>query len=201
MDRRCTPLDDFSFQHVLDGAKAGEDWAVEALFTDLQPRVLRFLRSTEGRVADDLAGEVWLAMARGIATFEGDLLAFRGWVFTIARRRLADHRRTAARRNTAPVDPSDLVAIADGGDVAGVVADRLGAQDAIDLVVAALPPEQADVILLRVLGGLDVAHVADVLQRTPNWVRVTQHRALRRLAKEFSVESAEDVIPGWRAAI
>ena len=111
MDQRRTRLDESSFPRVLAGAKAGEAWAVEALFVDLQPRVLRFLRSSEGRAADDLAGEVWLAMARGIATFEGDVQAFRGWVFAIARRRLADHRRTGARRVTWPADPEDFAAL------------------------------------------------------------------------------------------
>lgn len=201
MDQRCTRLDESSFPRVLAGAKAGEAWAVEALFVDLQPRLLRFLRSSEGRAADDLAGEVWLAMARGIATFEGDVQAFRGWVFAIARRRLADHRRTGARRGTWPADPEAFAALTADADVEADVTGRLSAQAAVDLVTAALPPEQAEVVLLRVLGGLDVAHVAEVMQRTPNWVRVTQHRALRRLAKEFPTESAEDVIPGWPEAI
>jgi RNA polymerase sigma-70 factor (ECF subfamily) len=201
MDPRCTRLDDSSFPRVLAGAKSGEGWAAEALFVDLQPRVLRFLRSTEGRAADDLAGEVWLAMARGIATFEGDLQAFRGWVFSIARRRVADHRRTGARRRTDPTDPAVLAVSASTDDIAEDVTERLSAQQAVDLIADVLPADQADVVLLRVLAGLDVAHVAEVLQRTPNWVRVTQHRALRRLAKHFSVESVEDVIPGWREAI
>jgi len=64
-----------------------------------------------------------------------------------------------------------------------IVLDRLAAQDAVDLIVANLPAEQAEVLVLRILGDLDVAHVAQLLGRTPNWVRVAQHRALRRLAQ------------------
>ncbi|MEY4173107.1 MAG: hypothetical protein RI900_272, partial [Actinomycetota bacterium] len=70
---------------MLAAAHAGEAWAAEVLFEDLQPRLLRFLRATEPRAADDLPGEVWLALARGLRTIEGDLAAFRSWVFTIAR--------------------------------------------------------------------------------------------------------------------
>ena len=47
-----------------------------------------------------------------------------------------------------------------------------------------LPPEQADVILLRVVEGLDVEEVAKALGRPPATVRSLQHRALRRLARE-----------------
>jgi RNA polymerase sigma-70 factor (ECF subfamily) len=191
-------LDDSSFPSVLIGAKKGEAWAAEALFTDLQPRLLRFLRSTEPRAADDLAGEVWLAMAKGIRDFEGDLLGFRAWVFAIARRRLADHRRTAARRATDVVDPyDDVMRGADhdaGADVADLVTSQLSAQEAVDLIHATLPPDQAEVLLLRILGDLDVPHVAEVMQRSSNWVRVNQFRALRRLAEHFPPDSVGAVM-------
>jgi RNA polymerase sigma-70 factor, ECF subfamily len=194
---RTAALDDASFPALLAAARAGEQWAAETLFTDLQPRLLRFFRSTEPRSADDLAADVWLSMAQGLRSFEGDLAGFRSWVFTIARRRLADLRRTAARRNTDPVDPHEFFrAHQDVGrsdlarsDTATAVIDRLSAQQAVDLITATLSPEHAEVLLLRVLGDLDVDHVAAVLERTPNWVRVTQHRALRRLAEKLPKSS------------
>ena len=54
-----------------------------------------------------------------------------------------------------------------------------------DLVMRLLPPDQAEVVLLRVLADLDVDEVAELLDRTSNWVRVTLHRALRRLAERL----------------
>ncbi|MEN9646158.1 MAG: hypothetical protein RL238_2827 [Actinomycetota bacterium] len=191
-------LDDASFSSVLAGARAGEQWAAEALFVDLQPRLLRFLRSAEPRVADDLAGEVWLAMAQGIGSFDGDLSGFRAWVFTIARRRLADHRRTAVRRATDPVAGEWFAerATPPGDDPVDRVLDGMSAQESIDLVVSLLPADQAEVLLLRIVGDLDVAHVAEVLDRTPNWVRVTQHRALRRLAQHFPPRTVGAVMHG-----
>lgn len=191
-------LDDASFPSVLAGAKAGEQWAAEVLFVDLQPRLLRFLRSAEPRVADDLAGEVWLAMAHGIGSFEGGLAGFRAWVFTIARRRLADHRRTAVRRATEPVSDEWFAdrAAAPADDPSERALARMTAQESIDLVVSLLPADQAEVLLLRIVGDLDVAHVAEVLDRTPNWVRVTQHRALRRLAQHFPPRTVGAVMHG-----
>lgn len=196
-------LDDASFPEVLAGARRGEDWAAEVLFVDLQPRVLRFLRSAEPRVADDLAGEVWLAMAQGLARFEGDLVGFRAWVFTIARRRLADHRRTAARRGTDPVVGEWFAerAAGPGADPVELALDGLSAQASIDLIVSMLPPDQAEVLLLRIVADLDVARVAAVLDRTPNWVRVTQHRALRRLAERFPPRVVGAVMHGHLGTI
>ena len=48
-----------------------------------------------------------------------------------------------------------------------------------------LSGDQAEVLLLRVLADLDVDQVAAIMQRSPNWVRVTQHRAVRTLAKRL----------------
>ena len=196
-------LDDASFPMVLAAARRGEDWAAEVLFTDLQPRVLRFLRSAEPRAADDLAGEVWLAMAQGIGRFDGDLTGFRAWVFTIARRRLADHRRTAVRRATDPVVGEWFAARPAGSsdDPVELALDGLSAQASIDLIVSMLPPDQAEVLLLRIVADLDVARVAEVLDRTPNWVRVTQHRALRRLAGRFPPRVVGAVMHGHLGTI
>jgi len=173
------------FGATLDGAKSGAPWAVAALFEDLQPRLLRYLRSRDRDAADDIAAEVWEAIARGIRTFEGDESGFRGWAFTIARRRLIDLRRQRARRQTDPNDTDTFVALAAEDQTDSEAIERLSAQEAVSLITATLSEEQAEVVLLRVVGGVDTSVVAQVMQRTETWVRVTQHRALKRLAESL----------------
>jgi RNA polymerase sigma-70 factor (ECF subfamily) len=182
-------LDGFDAEAVLAAASSHEQWAVAALFRAYQPRILRYLRAQAPGVADDLAGEVWVAVARGLDRFVGDEAGFRRWLFTIARRRLADHRRKVGRRRTDPVPHDQLDRPAEGGDgrdPASLVVDRLDAQQAIALIVTDLSPDQADAVLLRVVGGLDVAQVALVMDRSPGAVRVLCHRALHRLAPLLS---------------
>lgn len=189
------PLTRDTFAAALGAAQAGEVWAAEALFTDMQPRLLRFLRSTEPRVADDMAGEVWLAMAKGIARFDGDLDGFRAWAFSIARRRVADHRRTAVRRRTDPVDYEFFDERAATADTSEEAIAALSGQEALNLMTRTLPPDQAEVLMLRIVADLDVAHVAEIMGRPATWVRVTQHRALRRLAGTFQKNPVDDVTP------
>jgi len=55
-------------------------------------------------------------------------------------------------------------------------------------LVAELPADQAEVVALRVLGGLEVAEVARIVGKRPGTVRVLAHRGLRRLARR--VEAA-----------
>ena len=67
-------------------------------------------------------------------------------------------------------------------DPAEVVVENLAAREAL-AVVASLPPLQAEVIMLRVVAGLDTATVAALAGRSPGAVRVALHRGLRRLAQ------------------
>jgi len=65
--------------------------------------------------------------------------------------------------------------------------DVIGTREALERL-RALPPEQAEVVLLRIVGGFTVEEVARLLGRRPGTIRVIQHRALRRLARAFSQE-------------
>jgi RNA polymerase sigma-70 factor (ECF subfamily) len=171
------------FDAVLAAARAGEEWAVAVLYRELHPRLARYLRARASHVADDLEGEVWLAIATRLHRFEGDEVAFRAWGFSIARRRLADHRRRAARRRTDVVPAEELDRADHLADPAGVVLDQLAGDEAAAFVTRVLPPEQAEVVLLRVVAGLDVEQVAALLGKRPGTIRVMQHRGLKRLEK------------------
>jgi RNA polymerase sigma-70 factor (ECF subfamily) len=176
------------FESVLCAAQTGAEWAVDVLFREYQPALLRYLRACEPRMAEDLAAEVWLALAPKLAAFTGDEAGFRGWLFTVARRKLMGYRRQAVRRRTAPVPDEHFHLLAAGDDPAAEGIAVLATQEAVNRLVAHLPEEQAEVVLLRVVAGLSVAEVAEMTGRTPGAVRVMQHRALRKLAERFAEE-------------
>jgi RNA polymerase sigma-70 factor (ECF subfamily) len=133
----------------------------------------------------------------GLDRFVGSERDFRAWLFAVARNRLADHRRRAARRPPLVAVDGELVdAVHDDGrsgadDPAEQAVERLSAQAAIDALVADLTPEQAEVVLLRIVGGLSVDEVATLTSRSPGAVRVLQHRALARLAARTPGTSEE----------
>jgi RNA polymerase sigma-70 factor, ECF subfamily len=179
------------FERVLTAAQAGEEWAFSVLYRELNPRIVRYFAAQVPPEAHDLASETWMGAARALRGFRGDEGAFRGWLFTIARRRLVQHWREASRRPPrAPgVDQAALPEKAAPGDPEAIVLEAESARAAARAIVSSLPADQAEVVLLRVLGGLDVGQVAAILGKRPGTVRVLQHRALRRLAQKFSVET------------
>src|SRR4051812_3618189 len=134
---------------ALDAARRSAPEGFAALYRAHHHRLVRYLRAAEPRLADDLASETWVAVGARVRAFEGDPEAFRAWLFTIARNRLADARRRGARRRTDPV--ADVPDLRSDGFEAGAV-ERLDAQGVVDLVVALLSPVQAEIVLLRTLG-------------------------------------------------
>jgi RNA polymerase sigma-70 factor (ECF subfamily) len=176
------------FDDVLAAARNGAEWAVAALYRDLQPALLRYLRTKERAYAEDIASDAWLALGPLLATFEGTEHELRRLLFSIAHRRLVDHWRAAARRGTVPVAPQDLAERrdADATEEAGIAA--LTTQEALDTIRRHLSTEQADVLLLRVVGGLGVDEVASIVGKRPGAVRALQHRAITRLATIFRAE-------------
>src|SRR6266511_3291378 len=55
-------------------------------------------------------------------------------------------------------------------------------------LIAELPPDQAEVVTLRVVAGLDVAQVAEIVGKRAGAVRVLAHRGLRRLAERLGAD-------------
>jgi RNA polymerase sigma-70 factor, ECF subfamily len=72
------------------------------------------------------------------------------------------------------------------------VSAATGTEAALALI-ARLPREQAEIVFLRVLGGLDATEVAAIVGKKPGAVRVLQHRALKRLASELANEGRRPV--------
>ena len=69
-----------------------------------------------------------------------------------------------------------------GKALAAVAVIGLTATGAAAATATGTLPDQAEIVLLRVVGGLPMEDVAAITGRRPGTVRVLQHRALKRLA-------------------
>jgi RNA polymerase sigma-70 factor (ECF subfamily) len=171
-------------------AQQGSADAFRLLYRDMQPRLLRYLRALAGDDAEDVASETWLQAARDLAGFTGGYDAFRGWVTTIARHRAADHARHRSRRPpSAPVPAEDLAGLSAADDTAASAIEAVGTDEALRLI-ASLPPDQAEAVLLRAVVGLDAKTAARVTGKRPGAIRSAAHRGLRTLARRLEQDDA-----------
>jgi RNA polymerase sigma-70 factor, ECF subfamily len=163
-------------------AQQGDEQAFRAIYRDVQPRLLRYLRTMVGDDAEDVASEAWLHIARDLPGFSGDSDGFRGWAATIARHRALDHQRRHRRRPQPASTPiEDLGDLAAGDDTAQSAIDMVATQAAVAMI-ADLPPDQAEAVMLRVVVGLDAESAGQVLGKKAGAVRTAAYRGLRRLA-------------------
>jgi RNA polymerase sigma-70 factor, ECF subfamily len=162
-----------NFAAVLEAARNGEDWAWRAIYFELAPPLLGYLRARRATRPDDLLGEVMVQIARDLPSFGGGTWDLRVWAFTIAHDRLVDEQP----RVQEPVEP---------------IPDPLSAPNVerVGPLLARLDPDQQNVILLRVLGELTSQEVASVIGAEPADVEVLEHRALATLASELAEELA-----------
>jgi RNA polymerase sigma-70 factor (ECF subfamily) len=147
-----------------------------------QPELLRYLRIAAGSAGEDLAAETWVQVARKLVGFTGNETAFRAWLYTIARHRHIDWRRQLARRHELPVESEHLDRHPATEDPVAMVEAKMSTDAALALI-ASLPSDQAEAVMLRTVAQLPVAVVADIMGRPPGTVRVLCHRGLRRLAR------------------
>lgn len=172
------------FENVLAAAQEGSEWAWEILVRQLSPRLLRFFSVRGVPDPEALVGEVFVDLARNLATFEGDESSFRSWVFVIAYRRMADEWRRLRRRPEetpmeTPPEPAHSAPSAEDEAI-----DLLSSAEAAQLL-AVLTDVQRDVILLRVVAGLSLQETADAMGRRVGAIKALQRRAIAALRREI----------------
>jgi len=180
------------FEAVLAAAKSGSDEAVTRLYVDSVPRVLGYVRAQGISDPEDVVSEVFVSMVRNLAHFEGDEDAFRGWLFTIAHRRVVDERRRRGRRPEAPVDSEVMEgAMGAGGDGEADAMSRLRVQGVI-AAVDRLTPDQRSVLLLRVLADLPIAEIAQIVGKGEPAVKALLRRAVATMGRQMGDGSGDE---------
>lgn len=170
---------------LLAGAARGERDALGRVFTTIHPTVLAYCRARLGRGSgvldspEDIAQTVCLNLLGALPRYRDTGRSFMAYAYTCAANAVTDARRRAARR------PADVVAetpdVADpapGPEVRGLHHE---AAHQVRGLLDTLPVRMREVLVLRIALGLTVRQTAELLDLTQETVRVTQHRALRRL--------------------
>jgi RNA polymerase sigma-70 factor (ECF subfamily) len=174
-------------EDALRRAIGGDTTGFVALYRELQPRLFRYARALVGQDADDVTGEAWLQIARDLPTFFGDLEGFRGWTASITRHRALDLIKARDRRRAESQGLRVVPELADltaAGDTAEAAIAALSTAQAVELI-ATLPRDQAEAVLLRAVVGLSADAAGAVLGKRAGAVRVAAHRGLKTLARHI----------------
>jgi len=161
---------------------------------------LRWLRGLAVALAKgdpELADELVQDGALALLQQQQPVRSIRGWLATVARRRVNSLRQTKRQRlNTEPVD----IEPATTDDVANIAA-RLEAQQQLNAAVLALPTTYQEVIVAHHLDGIALADLARRRRVAPATVRQQHKRALDMLRTHLDQRGNSRGAQGWRAAV
>ncbi len=179
---------------VLVAAQAGQAWALRAVYDQLSPAVLGYLRARGAAEPEDLTSEVFLAVLPRLATVTGGAAGLRTFTFSVAHARLVDDLRKRSRREpTIPYDAEAdrrLSPSAEDDAVTRVQTDR------VRRILDTLGPDQRDVLVLRILGDLTVEQVAEALGKSEGAVKQLQRRGLLALRRTLEQQGSTDDTEG-----
>jgi RNA polymerase sigma factor (sigma-70 family) len=192
---------------LVAAVRAGDDTAFDELYSRYRPRIASYVRGMvrdEGR-AEDVTQEAFLSALRRLRETDSEI-AFKPWIYRIARNQAIDQHRRTSRTEEISMDagsglrPSDQPRLADAAapDAALVAKERLdhlcGAFDELSDV-------QSRVIVMRELEGRSYREIAESLDLTRPAVEGALFRARRRLESEYKELSEGRRCAGMRTTI
>lgn len=168
---------------LIDGVRAGNREALDALLGSVEGRVLRYAMRMcrDPEDAKDVLQDTLVEVTRSIGDFRGDA-ALSTWLFTVARSACAKKRRKSkfAPGELVSIDASASAAVrelASDERTPEVQASDRELGQAIEAAIGALEPGQREVLLLRDVEGLSAKEVASVMGLSPEAVKSRLHRA------------------------
>lgn len=131
--------------------------------------------------AEDVTGEVFLKCWQYLVSEKGkEIRNFGAFLYAVARNQIIEVYRRRAKR------PEDLIHDEDDFGDDGGSTHQLEIQEDVDrlfIVLRKLKQEYQEVLLLRYVEEFSISEIAAITGKTKTSVRVTLHRALKKLKK------------------
>ena len=169
---------------LVAAARGGDRAAVEELLARYQPSIYRFgLRMCGNEdAAREVLQETLLAAFRYLPGFRGDA-ALSTWLYQIARSFCIKERR--GQHPTRSLDDDGAIELVDPAPWPDARAQAREIGEALSRGIAALPPEQREVLILRDVEGLSAEQAADVVGIEIGALKSRLHRARMALRAEL----------------
>ena len=180
---------------LVAAVRRGEDKAFEQLYARYRARIWSYVGGIlhDADRAEDVTQEVFISVLRRLRDTERPI-AFKPWIYQIARNACIDELRRSRRSHEVPFDQEDesesVFAITPGPDV---VVESKQQLDDLRGAFRGVSELHHQVLVLRELEGLSYSEIGARLGMSRPVVESTLFRARRRLAEEY-----EELISGRR---
>lgn len=172
---------------------AGEMSAFEQLYAQHRGRLFRFLlrQVRDHALAEELFQDVWQKVIAARAGWKPDA-PFGVWLYRIAHNRLTDHWRAASHRPPAPEDADERAARLPDPDTPERNLSEFERRRQLQLALDALPPEQREVLLLRLEQELTLEEIGAITGVGRETVKSRLRYAMDKLRGTLGRSEADD---------
>src|SRR3989344_3270603 len=180
-------------EKLIKDAINGEASAFGLLYDRYQPKIYRFiyLKVSHREEAEDLAHQVFLSAWEKIESFQfkENSSYFSGWLYQIARNKIIDHYRT--RKNN--LDISKIQIIDEKNRPESAFEKNLNIKE-IKQAISLLNPNEQDVIIMRFVEELSPKETSKALGKSEVSIRITKHRAIKKLKNILNNKSKSAIL-------
>lgn len=177
-------------EELIARAQNGDKQAIGKLYEAYARPIFQYLtyRVETDAIAEDMLGEVFLKMLRGIKSYRYTGAPLGAWLFRVAANQVADHYRQRAKLRESEL--TDQL----GSDSMSPLDEIIHNEERqrIRTALQTLPEDYQNVLVLRFMQDVSHATVAEVMERSESAVRVLQHRALKALQVALTRQNTED---------
>lgn len=185
-------------EHLVRLAQSGSSVAFEALFRRYHRRIVAYVRGivSDHAGADDIVQEVFISAYRNLLA-SGREIAFKPWVYEIAKNACIDQLRRARRASEVSIDSEGFMdregrLAAPAGSTHAEVSRRQKLES-LKMAFNELPQRQHDILVMRELEGLSYDRIGSRVGVSRSAVESILFRARKRLKTEF-----DDISTGER---
>lgn len=167
-------------------AQAGDQEAFGFIYARYADNIYGYVRSIvhDHHEAEDITQHVFAKLLRVIGKYQERDVPFFAWMLRVARNVAVDHIR---QQRLVPVEEVRDQDLEMWGDAAG------GRLDDLKEALAALPPAQREVLVLRHVAGLSPGEIAARTGRTEGSIHGLHHRGRKALRAELIDRGAAPV--------
>jgi RNA polymerase sigma factor (sigma-70 family) len=170
---------------------AGDAAAFEQLYGRHRTRLYRYLlrQLRDAALADEFFQDVWQKVIAARAGWTPDA-PFGTWLYRIAHNRLGDHWRAAKYRPPAPEDADERAARIPDPDTPERQLSEFEQRRRLQLALDALPPEQREVVVLRLEQELTLEEIGEITGVGRETVKSRLRYAMDKLRAGLGSEDA-----------
>ena len=168
-------------------ATAGNPDAFGALYEKYIDQIYNYIyyRTSDGKDAEDLCSRVFIRALHHIDRYEDRGYPFSAWLYRIAHNLVVNWYRDRERKDEISLNDHYPPPALDGNVEERIEKDD--EKDALLRVIAGLPEDRRELLILKHVEGLTNAEIGQIMDRTEGAIKALYHRTLESLRDDYGL--------------